>query len=73
MMTGTSRVLLCARVDFADDLSAGHLEQICARLDDQLRAEFDELDEIFLQPASRTDARFRQRVRDRYGTALTDR
>jgi divalent metal cation (Fe/Co/Zn/Cd) transporter len=73
MMTGTNRVLLCARVDFADDLSAGNLEQICARLDDELRAEFQELDEIFLQPASRTDARLQQRVRDRYGTALTDR
>jgi cation diffusion facilitator family transporter len=73
MMTGANRVLLCARVDFDDSLSAGRLEHVCARLDDQLRAEFDELDEIFLQPASRSDPKLRRRVQDRYGTALTDR
>jgi cation diffusion facilitator family transporter len=72
MLTGTGSVLLCTRVDFVDTVSAGELERACVRVADQLRSEFSELDEIFIQPASRTDRAVRQRVRDRYGRALAD-
>jgi cation diffusion facilitator family transporter len=70
MLTGTGQVLVGARVDFVDSVSAGQLEDACARIDEELRAEFEELDEIFIQPMSRSDARMRERVQARYGRAL---
>jgi divalent metal cation (Fe/Co/Zn/Cd) transporter len=72
MMTGTDSVLVCARVDFVDTLSAADLERACVRIDDQLRTEFRELDEVFIQPASRADTGLRERVRHRYGAPLAD-
>jgi len=72
MLTGTGRVLLCTRVDFVDTVSAGELERACVRVAGQLNAEFAELDEIFIQPASRADRSVRERVQDRYGHALAD-
>jgi hypothetical protein len=41
-------------------------------MDNQLRGEFDELDEIFIQPTDRADAGMRDRVRSRYGHVLAD-
>jgi len=72
MRTGTGRILLCSRVDFVDTLSAADLEKACMRIDAALRGRFDELDEIFIQPASRSDAGMRERVRKRYGRPLAD-
>lgn len=72
MVTGVESVLLCLRVDFADALSASDLEEACLRLDAQLRAEFGELGEVFIQPASRRDHDLRERVEHRYGRALAD-
>jgi cation diffusion facilitator family transporter len=72
MLVGTGRILVCARVDFVDTISAGDLERACVRIDSELRAEFPELDEIFIQPASRGDRTVRERVRQRYGRALAD-
>jgi cation diffusion facilitator family transporter len=70
MLTGTGQVMLGARVDFVDSVSAGELEAACSRIDEELRAEFRELDEIFIQPVSRGDPRMRERVRARYGHAM---
>ncbi|GAA3360035.1 MULTISPECIES: cation diffusion facilitator family transporter [Saccharopolyspora] len=67
MMTGTDRVLLCARLDFRDSLSAGDVERLCVRLDDELRARFPDLDEIFLEPVPREDPHVRARRLARYG------
>ena len=72
MLTGTDRILLCARVDFVDSTTGGELELACLRLDRQLREKWDALDEIFIQPASRKDKQLRQRVEDRYGEALAE-
>lgn len=72
MLVGTGRILVCARVDFVDTLSAGDLELACVRIDAELRDEFEELDEIFIQPASRADATVRERVRERYGRVLAE-
>jgi cation diffusion facilitator family transporter len=72
MLVGTGRILVCARVDFVDATSAGELERACVRIDAELRAEFPELDEIFIQPAPRGDPVVRERVRARYGRALAD-
>ncbi|MGH3782463.1 MAG: cation diffusion facilitator family transporter [Pseudonocardiaceae bacterium] len=70
MMTGTDMALLCARVDFVSSLSADELERACVRIDDELRREFSDLDEIFLEPVPRTDPSLRARVVNRYGSAL---
>jgi cation diffusion facilitator family transporter len=72
MVVGVDRVLLCSRVDFVDRLSAADLEEACVRLDEQLREEFEELSEVFIQPASRRDQALRRRVESRYGRALAD-
>ena len=72
MMTGTDRVLLCARVDFVNTYTAGDVEQACMRIDEDLRTEFPDLDEIFIQPVPRTDPTLRDRVLRRYGRVLAD-
>lgn len=70
MTTGTDSVLLCARLDFDDALGAADLERACVRIDGELRAEFHELNEIFLEPVPRTDPDLRARVMARYGREL---
>lgn len=72
MLTGTDKVLVCARVDFVDDYTAGDLEQACLRFDGELHERFPDLDEIFIQPVPRSDPELRQRVLRRYGRALAD-
>jgi cation diffusion facilitator family transporter len=67
MTVGTDSVLLCARLDFDDKLSAADLERACVRIDAELRAEFKELDEIFLEPVPRNDPDLRAKVLARYG------
>ncbi|MGO1050829.1 cation diffusion facilitator family transporter [Crossiella sp. CA198] len=67
MVTGTDRVLLCARLDFDDSLGAADLERACVRISAELHAEFAELDEVFLEPVPRADPELRARVLARYG------
>lgn len=67
MLTGADSVLLCARLDFDDALGANELEHACVRIDAELRAEFPELTEIFLEPVPRNDPELRRRVLSRYG------
>jgi len=67
MQLGTDRVLVCARLDFDDALSAADLERACVAIDADLRAEFADLDEIFLEPVPRSDPEVRERVLRRYG------
>ena len=67
MMVGTDQVLLCARLDFDDALGAADVERLCVRLEGELRAEFTDLDEIFLEPVPREDPEIRARVLQRYG------
>ena len=70
MLTGTDSLLICARLDFVDTLSAADLESACVRLDDELRDQFHDVDEVFLQPVPRGDPGVRQAVLDRYGDLL---
>ncbi|MBP2321998.1 cation diffusion facilitator family transporter [Kibdelosporangium banguiense] len=70
MTTGTDSVLVCARLDFDDSLGAADLERACVRIDGELRAEFPELSEIFLEPVPRNDPELRAKVLARYGTEL---
>lgn len=72
MLTGTDKVLLCARVDFIAGLSADEVEHACVRIDDELRREYTDLDEIFIEPVPRTDPALRDRVVNRYRAVLHD-
>ena len=73
MMIGTDQVLLCARLDFDDNLDAAALERACADIDADLRKRFPDLYEIFVEPVPRTDRAIRERVLERYGQAGVDR
>lgn len=66
MMLGTDSVLVCARLDFDDALGAADVERACVEIDAVLRAEFGDLDEIFLEPVPRSDEGMRARVLERY-------
>ncbi|MBW8482771.1 cation diffusion facilitator family transporter [Actinomadura parmotrematis] len=67
MTVGADRVLVCARLDFRDALTAGDVERACVRLAHELRAAHEEIDEVFIEPVPRDDPELRQRVIARYG------
>ncbi|MBK1783912.1 cation diffusion facilitator family transporter [Prauserella cavernicola] len=67
MLMGTDQVLVCARVDFDDSLTAGELEHLCVKLAATLREELPDIDEVFLEPVPRTDPELRAAVLGRYG------
>jgi cation diffusion facilitator family transporter len=67
MVTGTDQVLLCARLDFAENLTSTDLELACVRIANELRERYSDLDEIFLEPVPRSDPDLRARVLARYG------
>ena len=73
MMVGTDRILLCARLDFDDALSAAELERTCADIDADLRERFPDLQDVFVEPVPRSDPEVRRRVLERYGEAGADR
>jgi cation diffusion facilitator family transporter len=70
MSVGTDQVLVCVRVDFKDALSAADLERACVRLDEELRAAYPEVYEVFLEPVPGDHAGVRDRVIARYGRPL---
>ncbi|WP_433469721.1 cation diffusion facilitator family transporter [Spirillospora sp. CA-128828] len=67
---GADRVLVCARLDFHDSLTAGDVERACVRMARELRDAHEEVDEVFLEPVPRDDAELRERVIARYGRVL---
>ncbi|MBM7773035.1 cation diffusion facilitator family transporter [Actinokineospora baliensis] len=67
MLIGTDSVLVCARVDFDDTLTAGELERVCVRLAAELREKHPDVSEVFLEPVPRSDADLRAAVLARYG------
>lgn len=67
MLIGTDRVLVCARVDFDDALTAADLERACVRLATDLRAAYPDIAEVFIEPVPRSDETFRSAVLARYG------
>lgn len=73
MVTGTDRILLCARVDFADGLSSRDLEHACVRIAGDLAERVPDLDEIFIEPVPREDPDLRARVLARYGARPGER
>jgi cation diffusion facilitator family transporter len=67
MTVGTGQVLVCARLDFRDDLGAADLERACVRLSEELRNTYPAVYEVFLEPVPRDDPGLREHVIARYG------
>jgi cation diffusion facilitator family transporter len=67
LTVGADQVLVCARLDFQDDLTAAQVERTCVRLSHALRAAWQEIDEVFIEPVPRDDPGLRDRVIARYG------
>ncbi|HEV7932332.1 MAG TPA: cation diffusion facilitator family transporter [Actinomadura sp.] len=67
---GKDLVLVCARLDFRDTLTAGDVERACVRMAHELRAAYEEIDEIFIEPVPRDDPGLRERVIARYGRPM---
>lgn len=70
---GTDRVLVCARLDLADDLDAAAVEHRVLEMDEELRRAFPDVQEVFLSPVPRHDEELRERVRRRYGDEVANR
>ena len=62
-------MLVCARVDFRDELSASAAEAACVRLHDELSGRFDEIDDVFIEPVPGGDAELRAAARQRSDAA----
>lgn len=67
---GADQVLVCARLDFRDSLTAGDVERACVRMAQELRDAYAEIDEVFIEPVPRDDPALRERVIARYGQTL---
>lgn len=66
MSTGTGRVLLCARIDFAETLTSTDVEHAVVRIEAELHSAFPDLHEVFLVPVPRNDPVLRARILARY-------
>jgi cation diffusion facilitator family transporter len=62
MMIGTGRVLVCARLDYVDELSATDAERSAVRLHELLRERFNEVGEVFLEPVPHADRTLRSQA-----------
>ncbi|MCP2342639.1 cation diffusion facilitator family transporter [Actinomadura rupiterrae] len=67
---GADQILVCARLDFRDALSAADVERACVRMSRELHDAHEEVFEVFLEPVPRDDPDLRERVIARYGRAL---
>jgi cation diffusion facilitator family transporter len=56
MMMGTGRVLVCARVDFSDEVTSSEAEHACVRFHSVLGERFAEVEDVFIEPVPRDDA-----------------
>ncbi|WP_084338877.1 cation diffusion facilitator family transporter [Actinomadura oligospora] len=67
---GADQILVCARLDFRDDLGAADVERACVRMSHELRHAHEKINEVFLEPVPRDDPDLRRRVIGRYGIPL---
>jgi cation diffusion facilitator family transporter len=71
MVIGTQKLLVCARVDFVDELSATEAERACVRFHDVLDARFSDVEAVFIEPVPRGDRGLHRQIRAR--DAATER
>ncbi|HEY1486120.1 MAG TPA: cation diffusion facilitator family transporter [Micromonosporaceae bacterium] len=55
MMMGTGKVLVCARLDYAETLSADEVEGASVRIHADLAGRFDDVQDIFIEAVPRDD------------------
>lgn len=72
MQIGAARVLVCARIDVVDSLTAADVERAMVRIATRVMAEVPDVADVFLEPVPREDAALRQQVLARYGRVLAD-
>ncbi len=65
MMIGTGKLLVCARVDFVDSLSATEAERSCVRFHDVLAERFPDVETVFIEPVPRGDHELQRQIRAR--------
>jgi len=65
MMIGTGRLLVCARVDFIDSLSATEAERACVRFHGVLAEHFPDVKTVFIEPVPRGDHELQRQIRAR--------
>jgi cation diffusion facilitator family transporter len=70
---GTDQVLVCARLDYTDELDAQAVEKSTVEMNRGLREHFGDVVEVFLEPVPRHDEQLRETVRRRYGAEVADR
>lgn len=67
---GADQVLVCARLDLDDSLTAAQVERAMVRMGDGIRDQYADVREVFLEPVPGGDDAVRERVRTRYGDEL---
>ena len=66
MQLGPASVLVAVRLEFADDLTAGQLTDVCTELEQEMRQRVPSLQQVFLDPSRVTEQQeqdLRERVR----------
>lgn len=56
MLIGTGKVLVCARVDFIEELSASQVEHACVSFHRLLAERFADVEDVFIEPVPRDDS-----------------
>ena len=73
MRIGAAKVLVCARIDVVDSLTAAQIERAMLRIaDDRSWRVVPDVADVFLEPVPREDAALRERVLARYGRVLAE-
>jgi len=55
MLIGTGRALVCARIDYIDELTASDVEQACVRFHGLLQDHFEDVEDVYVEPVPRDD------------------
>ena len=63
MLMGTGKVLVCARVDFIESLSATDSEHASVRLHDVLNQRFVDIEDIYIELVPRDNAAMQDKAR----------
>jgi cation diffusion facilitator family transporter len=64
MMMGTGRMLVCARVDFVDEISATEAEHACIRFHGLLHERIAGIQDVFIEPIPQDNRRIQDRARE---------
>jgi cation diffusion facilitator family transporter len=62
MMIGTGKLLVCARVDFVDELSATEAEGASVRFHGLLADRFPDVETVFIEPVPRSDRELQRQI-----------